>query len=139
MVGSFVNVHFFFVVHRGDASDLYVPMTDDDTALFTEQHKFEYQVLEQAIHQSLEGMVIIPEYSKTKDTQAMYAKLKARYAHSQAAALAQGALKLEFSDLHLDTTWKKGCIPFLVAFKNRIMNLENQGTDDGSCTAYLAV
>jgi hypothetical protein len=70
-------------------------------------------------------MVIVREYSKTKDAQAVYKKLQERYAHSQAATIAQDALQLELSEMRLDTTWKKGCVPFLVAFKNRIMDLEN--------------
>jgi hypothetical protein len=65
---------------------LYVPMTEDKNAIFKEQQKYGYQVLEQAI-QSSEGMVIVREYSQTKDAQAVYAKLQARYAHSQAATL----------------------------------------------------
>jgi hypothetical protein len=38
---------------------------------------------------------------------------------------AQDALELELNELRLDTTWKKGCVPFLVAFKNRVVDLEN--------------
>ena len=44
---------------------------------------------------------------------------------SQAATLAQGALQLGLSKMSLDTRWKKGCGALPVAFKNRIMDLEN--------------
>jgi hypothetical protein len=103
---------------------LYVPTTDDEKALFKEQQKYGYQVLEQAI-QSSEGMVIVREYSQTKDAQAVYTKLQARYAHSQAARLARDALEQELSEFCLDSTWKKGCVPFLVAWKNCVIDLEN--------------
>jgi hypothetical protein len=53
----------------------YAPTTPEDQALFNEQQKFGYQVLEQAV-QTSEGMVIVREYSKTKDAQAVYKKLQ---------------------------------------------------------------
>ena len=61
------------------------------------------------------------EHTKSKDAQTAHAKLQARHAHSQAATLAQDALQLELSEMRLDT----GCVAFLVAFKNRVMELEN--------------
>jgi hypothetical protein len=71
-------------------------------------------------------MTIVWEFSKTKDAQVVCAKLTERYKHSQAATLAQDALEPELSELRLDTTWKKGCVPsFMVAFKNRVVDLEN--------------
>lgn len=41
-----------------------------------EQHKYEYQGLKQAI-QSLEGTLVVWEYSQTKDAQTLYAMLQA--------------------------------------------------------------
>ena len=70
-------------------------------------------------------MVIVRERAKTNDAQTVRAKLQARCAHSQAATLAQDALQLELSEMRLDTTWKKGCTALLVAFKKRVMDLEN--------------
>jgi hypothetical protein len=115
---------------------LYVPTSADEKALFAKQQKYGYQVLEQAI-QSSEGMVIVWEHSQTKNAQALYAKLQSRYAHSQAATLAQDALEQELSDLHLDTTWKRGCVPFLVAWKNGVMDLENLQRNWLSQSLYL--
>lgn len=66
----------------------------------------------------------------------MFAKLQARYAHSQAATLAQDALQLELSEMRLDTTWKKGCVAFLIAFKNRVMDLENLRDQDNPITDH---
>jgi hypothetical protein len=102
----------------------YVPTTAEDTELFYEKQKFGYQVLEQTV-QTQEGMTIGWEYSKTKDAQSVHAKLIERCGHSQAATLAQDAPERELGELRLDTTWKKGCVPFMVAFKNRVMDLEN--------------
>jgi hypothetical protein len=70
-------------------------------------------------------MTIVPEHSKTKDAQSVHANLTERHEHSQAATLAQDPLERELGELCLDATWKKGCVPFMVAFKNRIMDLEN--------------
>ena len=71
-------------------------------------------------------MVIVRERAKTNDAQTVRAKLQARCAHSQAATLVQDALQLvELSEMRLDTTWKKGCVAFLVAFKNRVMDLKS--------------
>jgi hypothetical protein len=102
----------------------YVPATTEDIELFNEKQKFGYQVLKQTV-QTQEGMTIVPEYSKTKDAQSMHAKLMERCEHSQATTLAQDALERELGELRLDATWKKGCAPFMVAFKNRVMDLEN--------------
>ena len=70
-------------------------------------------------------MVLVWEHSSTKGAQIGYVALQPRYTHSQAATLAQDALKLKLLELCLDTTWKKGCAAFLFAFKNSIMDLEN--------------
>jgi hypothetical protein len=102
-----------------------VPATAEDMELFNEKQKFGHQVLEQTV-QTQEGMTIVQEHSKTKDPQSVHAKLTECYEHSQAATLAQDALERgELSELRLDATWKKGCVPFMVAFKNRVMDLEN--------------
>jgi hypothetical protein len=77
-------------------------------------------------------MTIVWEYSKTKDAQSVGAKLTERYEHSQAATVAQDALERELGELRLDATWKKGCAPFMVAFKNQVMDLENyRGPSNG--------
>jgi hypothetical protein len=102
----------------------YVPATTEDIELFNENQKFGYQVLEQTA-QTQEGMTIVREYSKTKDAQSVHAKLIERHKHSQAATLAQDAPERELGELRLDATWKKGCVPFMVAFKHRVMGLEN--------------
>jgi hypothetical protein len=108
----------------------YVPTTAEDVELFNEKQKFGCQVLEQTV-QTQEGMTIVWECSKTKDAQSVHAKLIERHKHSQAATLAQDALERELGELPLDTTWKKGCAPFMVAFKNGVVDLENcsQGTE----------
>jgi hypothetical protein len=69
-------------------------------------------------------MVIVREHSKTKDAQQVFAKLQDRYAHSQAATLARDVLEQEILEFRIDATWKKGCVPFLIAWKNKVMDLE---------------
>jgi hypothetical protein len=50
--------------------------------------------------------------------------------------LAQEVLERELGELRLDTTWKKGCVPFMVAFKNRVMDLENCRGPSNAITDY---
>jgi hypothetical protein len=112
-----------------------VPTTTEDIELFNEKQRFGYQILKQTV-QTQEGMTIVLEHSKTKDAQSVHAKLIERHKHSQAATLAQGAPERELGELRLDTTWKKGCVSVMTAFKNRIMDLENYRGPNNAITDH---
>jgi hypothetical protein len=102
----------------------HVPSTDEEKELFVEQQKFGCQVLKQTMLTS-EGMVIVFEHSQTKnDGQSVHPNSQDRHAHSQAVTLAQDILEQEIIDFRLKATWKKGCAPFLIAWKNKVMDLE---------------
>jgi hypothetical protein len=57
-------------------------------------------------------------------TQSVHTKSQDRHTHSQAATLARDILEQENVEFRLDAAWKKGCAPFLIAWKNKIMDLK---------------
>jgi hypothetical protein len=101
-----------------------VPLTDEEKALFVEQQKFRHQVLKHTMLTS-EGMVITCEHSQSKNAQSVCTKKSQDLcAHSQAATLAQDILEQKIVEFRLGAAWKKGCAPFFMAWKKKVMDLE---------------
>jgi hypothetical protein len=121
-------MHIYSLRHLPKAMKIFfnpscVPSTDEERALFVDQQKFGCQVLQQTTL-TFEGMVIVRKHSQTKNAQSVHAKLQDWCAHSQAATLARDILEQAIADFRLNGTWKKGCAPFLIAWKNKVMDLE---------------
>ena len=117
----------------------YIPTTDDEKALFTAQQTFMYSVFEQCMN-TTKSRHVVQSFESTSDAQSVYSGLLREYEEDLTTSLQATDLRTELTLLRFDDKWKKSSEAFLLAWKAKILELEqleDKAIDDSTKRLWL--